>query len=170
MRVIAFSLLVIMICNTPGMARLQDNILQSRVRYGNPVESLDDLVSPILHGAENKTYHYRGWIIRAAFSGNKTIRIQYEKKTGHPGGQAISDTELHGILNNEKGNGTWTIDHSDRNPYAISLLNLVKPPIKWINSNGCMACLINNRTILILDTPQSQNFKILDRTQKRSSR
>jgi hypothetical protein len=153
-------LILCLLLALPVRAGLLETELQHRVRYGAPVESLDDTVSPILHGAVNKTYHYRNWIIRVAYADHRALRMLFRKNGRTPSERRINESDIRGILSAEKNQGSWRPDHSDRNPYSISLMELVAPVEKWISDKGSTACLIEKGTVLILDTPQSRDFHI----------
>ena len=147
-----FLIIFILIFSIPVLARIGDFEIQSKVRYGDPLEKYAlDKISPILSEVPKsftKTYKYDGWNIRAAYYKGKTIRIQYSKMNGKP----ILLDEIKAILGAEANGKKWK-----NYPLTSNILTKIQDSIKyknkWINENGNVAYIHGGRSILTIDSP-----------------
>jgi hypothetical protein len=103
----AFALLLAL--GSAAFGRLGENEVQSKSRYGEPVEGLvgaDE--KPLIAGAKELAYNFDGWRVRAAFVNGITHRIQYVKiPVGGKQPTPLTEAEMQALLDAEKGAYKW---------------------------------------------------------------
>lgn len=89
-------------------ARLGENATQSEQRYGKAEDGKASNSFPPVPSMDEKTYHYQGWIIKAAYLNGIIVAQRYSKRPGYEGGIALRDDEIGTILQSEDQGGVWT--------------------------------------------------------------
>lgn len=138
-------------------ARLNETEAQSLRRYGPPLKTAAalDRHSPVLKGAVNRTYDYKGWRIRVAFLKGKAVRLSYSKHSQPDSSPKMQPDEAAAVLKGESGGGTWKPQGKPLNP-TKALAEVLTGYEKWINSNGNLACI--RGMSLVVETPAAEAF------------
>ena len=160
-------LFLTMVMNFSVDARIGDTEFQSSQRYG-PFNKNDsnDKIFPILSEISQsvtRTFHYKGWLIRAAFFNGRTIRINYSKKNSQP----IQKDEIIAILEGEAQGGDWKDYPKSLNPLT-RIQQAVQFRDKWINSNGDVAYIQGGGYQLTVDSATVE--KLIQRQKENKER
>lgn len=136
-------------------ARLGETEAQSQQRYGAPLKKGEDFMpsQPVLHGAVNLTYKYRGWWVRAAFVEGRAVRLTYTKVDNKKVDPAIEADELKSILEGEVAQGRWhekTVAASDAD---VSQDGLRVRSQEFVNTNGNRARIEVGHTVVTVEAP-----------------
>jgi hypothetical protein len=157
MRVIIIAAMLLLIPFT-AYGRLGETEEQCKRRYGKPIDSPSERAFPILEGAKNLTYEYKGWRLRIAFLNNKAVRIYYSKSAKAGISPYIQDDEAKAVLEGESGGGKWKETSKYSFDPVKSFGNMLKYLKFWNNTNGNVAYLQSGRLIVVVESPKAEAF------------
>lgn len=135
-------------------ARLGENATQSEQRYGKATDGKASNSFPPVPSMDEKTYHYQGWIIKAAYLNGIIVAQRYSKKSNYPGGIVLKGDEVRAILASEAMGGEW------KPRLSANQIQTHVHPSTWINSNGAVARLTGPPWFsLQVELPQVQAYR-----------
>lgn len=124
-------------------ARIGDTEGQSQQRYGQPREDLTGAGDkPLMIGAVERAYEYKGFRIRAAFAEGKCVVIEYAKipEDGVP--KQLVEAEIAAILEAEKGQYRWKEEKIKAPPGVAEIAKGIQGALnlnKWERTDGAIA-------------------------------
>lgn len=136
--------LLMFIAMPAANARLGETEGISQQRYGAP---RDDLAGPnekpLMPGAQEKTYEFQGWRVRAAFAGGVCVRIEYAHIPENGAPKQIAEAEMAAILEAEKGKFSWREEKATKQPGAAGEIEKALKGAfnvrKWVRSDHATA-------------------------------
>lgn len=147
--------LVAVACLTDqAQAKLGESQDETILRYGKRAgRSLSS--EPLLPGALEHEYHYKGWLIRVAFVDGKVVRQSFQKMGSNSG--AIVDIELEAILEPEGGKSIW---QPVPEPSAGSPAESESAGKRWLRAaDGATATLLNAGLTFVVESPAAAEFE-----------
>ena len=156
MRSLVLLFLSCLVLPSIAFARLGESVEHSQARYGNPVENIQDTISPILKTASSKTYHYQGWQIRIGYINDHAVRMFYAKLPKSGETQVLKADEIEAVLKAELHGGKW---QKLRAATLFSRKNSGNSSfdhahLRWVNTNKCLA-YSTNRMNLYVEAPEA---------------
>ena len=163
------SRLILLVClfAAPAFARLGETQGQAIDRYGSPKQTQPPKYGqPLLEGAKELTFEYKGWKIRCALllatdGVNYVVREEYTKLLTPKSSLQISEDERRAILEGEGGLANWT---ERRAGSALQLLQnqltcgLIGPT--WARAaDSAVAVLALGGSPLRLELPQALKYE-----------
>lgn len=126
----------------PANARLGETEAQSQSRYGDPKpELIGPQEKPLLAGAKQLAYGFEGWRIRVAFLNDAAVRVEYLHIPESSGLKKLTDKEVQGILEAEKGRFSWREEKARTGYKELNALKTMFDGRKWERSDHAEAKL-----------------------------
>lgn len=156
MRISFILTLTLLIIPAIASARLGESQRDNQARYGNLVKD-NYTISPFLRGAINETYHFQGWNIKVGYLNGRAVRIAYSKLPQKDVSPQMKDDEIAAVLQAESHGGQW----KQMKPASLfSLKNsgnkrFDHAPIRWSNTNKCIAYCPLGRMIIYIESPEA---------------
>lgn len=154
LRDVVIGLVVLACLADPVKAKLGESQDETILRYGKRAgRSLS--TEPLLPGALEHEYHYKGWLIRVAFVDGKVVRQSFQKMGSNSG--AIVDIELEAILEPEGGKSTW---QAVPEPEAGSTAGSEAAAKRWLRAaDNATATLLNAGLTFVVESPAAAEFE-----------
>jgi hypothetical protein len=139
-------------------ARLGENELQSKARYGEPNQQLIGAEEkPLIPGAKETAYLFEGWRIRASFVNGIAHRIEYAKVVdGKP--RQLAKDEVEAVLEAEKGNYRWREEKPRLGHEGLNKLKETFDGRVWERSDHAKARLIHLENVLQLESRDAERL------------
>ncbi len=141
MRTLCLTLAIVAFAR-PVQARLGESEAESQNRYGAPKpELIGPQEKPLLEGAKQLAYSFEGWRIRVAFLNDAAVRVEYLHIPESGGLKKMSDKEVQGILEAEKGRFSWREEKARTGYKELNALKTMFEGRKWERSDHAEAKL-----------------------------
>jgi hypothetical protein len=159
MNFFAPSILALLLGTSSMFARLGENEVQSKARYGEPNPGLIGANDkPLIAGAKENAYLFEGWRVRAAFVNGVTHRIEYVKIPEGGALKNIAVPEALAILEAEKDRYSWREQKPKTGHQALNDLKQVFEGQRWERSDHADAILKLN-LVLVLQSKDAEKLE-----------
>lgn len=167
-------LVIFLLLPSLAIARIGETEAKNQSRYGRPVKDFRNTNSPILKGAENKTYHYQGWQIRVAYLDRVAVRMMYGKLPKPGTTQQLKMDEIEAVLQAEAHGGQWKKlkPASLFSPKNSGNKTFDHAQLRWMNTNKMMAyCPLGNFSLYVesLNATQWEKARTAKKEQQRKN-
>ena len=110
-------------------------------------------------GAKEVIYTYEGWRIRAAYVNNVTVRIEYAHLPENGAPKPVSEAEIKGVLDAEKGSTfTWREEKPRTGYKELNALKTLFEGRTWERNDHARAKLKAN-LLLVLDSKDAETIE-----------
>lgn len=156
--------LVVSSLPAPADAKLGESQDETILRYGKRAKP-GLILGSLLRGAPEHVYHYKGWLIRAAFVDGKVARQSFQKMGPNAG--KISDHEIEAILEPEGGLVAWqAVRQADATALAMPMLATKR----WRRAtDGATATLLPPGLQFVVESPAAGEFERRTKAEKEDS-
>ncbi|HET6407628.1 MAG TPA: hypothetical protein VFG14_07090 [Chthoniobacteraceae bacterium] len=140
-------------------ARLGENEVQSKARYGEPkAELISANDKPLIPGATELAYQFEGWRVRAAFVNGITHRIEYVKIPENGQLKPLTDAEVEAVLTAEKDKYRWREEKPRTGHQVLNELKEAFEGRMWERSDHADAVL-KLKILLVLQSKDAEKLE-----------